>query len=204
MSALADIAPMAEQVVTSAGYAGLAAVMTAGELLPVPTEVVLPVVGLQVSAGQLLFWAATLAATLGSVLGAGALYAVGRWGGRPAVLRLSRVLRVSEARLSRAESWFARRGSVVVLLSRLVPGVRGLASVPAGTLRMPVGRFLALTALGSLGWNATLIGGGALLAARWQTVLDAVSGAAPYLAVGAAAAALVWTAHRGRSTAVRP
>jgi membrane protein DedA with SNARE-associated domain len=204
MSVLADIASIAEQVATSAGYAGLTVVMAAGEVLPIPSEVVLPLVGAQVSAGQLLFWAAALTATAGSVLGAWAQYAVGRWGGRPAVLRLSRLVGGTEERWSRAESWFARRGTVVVLLSRLVPGLRGLASLPAGTLRMPVGRFLALTAVGSFGWNATLIGGGVLLADRWQAVVAAVSGAAPYLALGGAVAALLWVSHRSRSLAARP
>ena len=204
MSVLADIATTAEQVATSAGYAGLAVVMTAGEVLPVPSEVVLPLVGAQVSAGLLSFWGAALAATLGSVLGAWALHTVGRRGGRPAVLRLSRLLGVTEERLSRAESWFARRGSGVVLLSRLVPGLRGLASLPAGTLRMPVGRFLTLTAVGACAWNAVLIGGGVLLAARWEAVAAAVSGAAPYLALGAAVTALFWVVHRGRSLPAGP
>jgi membrane protein DedA with SNARE-associated domain len=204
MSVLADIASSAEQVATSAGYAGLTVVMAAGEVLPIPSEVVLPLVGAQVSAGQLLFWAAALAATLGSVLGAWALYAVGRWGGRPAVLRVSRLVGGTDERWSRAETWFARHGTVVVVLSRLVPGLRGLVSVPAGTLRMPVGRFLALTAVGSFVWNATLIGGGVLLAERWRSVLDAVPVAAPYLAVGAAGALLLWLSHRSRSLAARP
>ncbi|WP_138759819.1 DedA family protein [Modestobacter altitudinis] len=204
MSAFADIASIAEQVATSAGYAGPAVVMAAGEVLPIPSEVVLPLVGAQVSAGQLLFWAATLAATLGSVLGAWALYAVGRWGGRPAVLRLSRLLGVREERMSRAESWFTRHGTVVVLVSRVVPGLRGLASVPAGTLRMPMARFLALTAVGAFCWNASLIGGGLLLADRWRSVLDAAAGAAPYLLLAAAVAALLWTSQRARFRAARP
>jgi membrane protein DedA with SNARE-associated domain len=203
VSVLADIATTAEQVATSAGYAGLAVVMTAGEVLPVPSEVVLPLVGAQVSAGVLSFWGAALAATLGSVLGAWALHTLGRRGGRPAVLRLSGLVGVTEERLSRAESWFARRGPGVVLLSRLVPGLRGLASFPAGTMGMPVGRFLALTAVGASCWNATLIGGGTLLTTWWQPVLAAVSAAAPYLALGAAGSALLWVSHRNRSLAVR-
>jgi membrane protein DedA with SNARE-associated domain len=204
MSALDGIATVAEQVVDSAGYAGLAAVMAAESVLPIPTEIVLPVVGLQVSAGQLLFWSATLAATAGSVMGAGVLYALGRWGGRPLVLRASRRLGLTEARLARIESWSIRRGDWIVLLARLLPGIRSAVSVPAGTLRMPMGRFLALTAVGSFGWNAALIGAGVLLADRWQAVVTAVSGAAPYLALGGAVAALLWVSHRSRSLAARP
>ena len=45
---------------------------------------------------------------------------------------------------------------------------------------MPMGRFLALTAVGSFAWNAALIGAGSLLADRWQAVLSAVSALAPY------------------------
>ena len=203
MSALDGIASGAEQLVHSAGYAGLALVMAGEAVLPIPSEVVLPVVGLQVSAGQLLFWAAALAATVGSVLGAAALYALGRWGGRPAALRLPRFLGLTEARLIRTESWFARHGTAIVLLGRLLPGLRTVVSVPAGTLRMPVGRFLGLTALGSLAWNAALLGTGVLLADRWTTVLTVASAALPYLLVTAASAALLLVVRRSRPLAVR-
>jgi membrane protein DedA with SNARE-associated domain len=197
MSVLDSIATAAEQVVHSVGYVGLSLVMLAENVLPIPSEVVLPVVGLQISSGQLVFWAATLAATVGSVLGAWLLYALGRTGGRPMVLRLPRFLGITEERLTRVESWFARRGDGIVLLARLVPGVRSLVSIPAGTLRMPVGRFLVFTALGSLVWNAALIGLGATLVSRWETVLGAASAAVPY-AVAAGAAGLLFVALRRR------
>jgi membrane protein DedA with SNARE-associated domain len=202
MSALDGIAAVAEQVAHGAGYAGLAAVMAAEAVLPIPSEVVLPVVGLEVSAGQLLFWVAVLAATTGSVIGAWALYAVGRWGGRPLTMRLSRLLGVSGARLARTESWFARRGAGIVLLGRLVPGVRGVVSVPAGTLRMPLGRFLALTAAGSLVWNAALIGAGAVLVDQEQVLLGALAAGAPYLLAAAAGGAVLLVLRRSRSLAV--
>jgi membrane protein DedA with SNARE-associated domain len=204
MSALDGIASTAEQVVQAAGYAGLAAVMAAESVLPVPSEVVLPVVGLQVSAGQLLFWAAVLAATAGSVLGASALYALGRWGGRPLALWAPRLLGGRQDRLARVESWFARRGSGIVLLGRLVPGVRSVVSIPAGTLRMPVGRFLVLTAVGSLGWNAALIGAGLALADQWRTVLTAIPAAVPYVVAASVVGGLLLALHRTRSLAVRP
>ena len=104
---------------------------------PIPSEVVLPLAGSQVAAGQLSFLVAVLAATAGSVLGAWALYALGRFGGRPALLRLLPLLRIDEQRLARAEAWFARHGDWLVLLGRLVPGLRALVSVPAGMGRMP-------------------------------------------------------------------
>ena len=186
------------------GYVGLAGVMLVENVVPpVPSELVLPMVGLQVSAGQLLFWAAALAATAGSVLGAWLLYGVGRLGGRPLVRRLPRFLGLTETRLDRTERWFARRGDAIVLLARLVPGLRSAVSVPAGTLRMPVGRFLLFTAIGSLAWNAALIWAGSAMAANWQSVLGAVSGASTWaLAAAAAAGMLALVVHRFRTARV--
>ncbi|SDX90984.1 membrane protein DedA, SNARE-associated domain [Modestobacter sp. DSM 44400] len=159
--------------------------------------------GLQVSAGQLLFWAAALSATAGSVLGAWALYALGRLGGRPMVLRLPRFLGVTGDRLDRTESWFARRGDGIVLLARLVPGLRSVVSIPAGTLRMPVGRFLLFTAVGSFAWNAALIALGTALAASWETVLTAVLSSASTYALAAIAVSGLLVLRRGRALRVR-
>jgi membrane protein DedA with SNARE-associated domain len=56
MSVLQGLATAAEGVVDGVGYAGLAGVMLVENVLPpVPSEVVLPMVGTQVAAGQLLF-----------------------------------------------------------------------------------------------------------------------------------------------------
>ena len=111
---------------------------------------------------------AVLAATIGSVAGALILYALGRIGGRPLLLRHGRILRLDERRLDRADDWFDAHGPKLVLLGRLVPGVRSVVSVPAGLSEMPVGRFVALTALGSAVWNAVLIGAGWALGSRWR------------------------------------
>jgi membrane protein DedA with SNARE-associated domain len=204
MSIVASLATAAEQVVDALGYAGLAAVMLVENVLPpVPSELVLPMVGLQVSAGRLLFWAAVLASTVGSVLGAWVLYAVGRLGGRPLSLRLFRLLGTTEARLDRTERWFAHRGEAIVLLARLVPGLRSAVSVPAGMLRMPVARFLAFTALGSMIWNGALIWLGTALAAHWESVVGAISGASTWaLAAGAGIGMLVFMARKVRTARV--
>src|SRR3954447_22547279 len=169
-----------------------------GVFPPIPSEVVLPLAGSQVASGQLSFLVAVLAATAGSVLGAWVLYALGRFGGRPALLRLHPLLRIDERRLARAEAWFARHGGWLVLLGRLVPGLRALVSVPAGMGRMPLWRFLGLTAIGSLAWNAGLIEIGNALAARWTEVEGVVSPASTGLLVAAAVALPAVWLWRGR------
>jgi membrane protein DedA with SNARE-associated domain len=55
-------------------------------------------------------------------VGALALHAIARFGGRSAVLRLRRVLRVDEDDLDRAESWFDRGGVLVGVFGRMIRG----------------------------------------------------------------------------------
>ncbi len=106
-----DLAGWVGRVVTAFGYPGLAALMLLENLFPpIPSEVVLPLAGFFVCRGELGFLGALLASTLGSLLGAFALYELGRWGGRPLVLRYQRMLRVKEADLDRADDWFDRYG----------------------------------------------------------------------------------------------
>jgi len=180
MSIVDSVLTLSVQFVDAVGYPGITAVMLAESVLPIPSTVVLPVIGLQVGSGALLFFLASLAATLGSVAGAWGLYRVGRAGGRRAALRLPAWVGVTEQRLAGAEPWFERWGDAVVLLGRLVPGVRSVVSIPAGTLHMPVARFLVLTFLGSLGWNASLIWVGWALASRWEAVAGGLSTASTY------------------------
>ena len=175
MSLVDGLLTWTEQLVQSAGSVGLAAVMAAEAVLPIPSEVVLPVVGTRVSAGGLTMVVAVLATTVGSVLGAALVYALARWGGRRWVTRLTRLLGISDERWARTEDWFARRGALVVLLGRLVPGVRCAVPVPAGSLRMPLARFLALTAVGSAVWNGAWIGAGAWLTAHWHALVTATT-----------------------------
>jgi membrane protein DedA with SNARE-associated domain len=203
MSVVGSVLDVAQGVGSWAGGLGLAAVMAVESVLPpIPSEIVLPLAGSQLAGGNLAFLIAVLAATVGSVIGAWGLYAVGRFGGRPLLLRLHPLLRIDEARLARAEAYFARRGDWLVLVGRLVPGVRALVSVPAGMARMPLGRFTALTAAGSFAWNAGLIEAGRLLAQRWAEVAAIVAPASAGLLVAALAAVpVVWVWRRARASA---
>lgn len=205
MSALTGIVDAVQSLVGAGHGWGLSAVMLVETVFPpVPSEVVLPLAGSQVASGQLSLLVAVLAATVGSVLGAWALYALGRFGGRPALRRLHPVLRIDEHRLARAQAWFDRHGNWVVVVGRLVPGLRALVSVPAGLGRMPLWRFLGLTAIGSMAWNAGLIEVGNALAARWtevETVASPAAGALLAATLVAIPAVWWWRRHRGAAPA---
>ncbi len=189
-----------ENAVTEAGYAGIAIVMAIETVFPpIPSELVLPLAGFQVARGTLGFVPALGASTLGAVFGALVLYAIARLGGRPLILRLHPLLRITERDMDRADRWFDRRAVPIVLFGRLVPGVRSLVSVPAGLSEMPLWRFLAATAAGALVWNAALLGAGALLGSQYDRVegyVGPVSTVVMVAVVLAAVAGLVWLRRR--------
>jgi membrane protein DedA with SNARE-associated domain len=140
-----------------------------------------------------------VAATLGSVAGAWALYLIAAWIGperlHGLVARYGRWFRISEEDLVRAEGWFDRRGGTAVLVCRCVPLVRSLVSVPAGFRHMNPVKFTLLTALGSAVWNIALISAGYALGDRWEEVGGYVS-YLQYLLYAVIAVAIGWFVWR--------
>jgi membrane protein DedA with SNARE-associated domain len=175
---------------------------------PIPSEVILPLAGFAAGQGKMSLFAAIAWTTLGSVVGALALYAVGAVLGRDRVRAIAaRLPLVKLSDVDRTEAWFARHGAKAVFLGRMIPIFRSLISVPAGVARMPVGTFLLYTTLGSLIWNVTFVLAGYLLGENWHTV-EAYAGTFQKLVIAACALAggcfvviRLMRARRERSTA---
>jgi membrane protein DedA with SNARE-associated domain len=168
--------------------------------IPIPSEVVMPFAGYLSYHGTLSLAAVVIAATLANVVGGLVAYAVGRVGGRPFILRYGRYILLSQRHLEQAESWFERRGDITVLICRMLPALRTFISLPAGVARMPVGRFLLYSAIGSLPWNFVLAYAGFKLGQYWSLVDTYVK---PLTYVGAlvlvAAVVWFWFGRRTRS-----
>ena len=159
---------------------------------PLPSEVILPLAGFAASRGDLGLVSAIVFTTLGSIVGALALYGVGAGLGRGRTRAIAEKLPLVKVRdIDKAEDWFDRHGPKAVLIGRLVPVVRSLISVPAGVERMSVALFLPLTAIGSLVWNSLLIVAGYQLGERWHVVESSV-GVFQKLVIAGAVAAVVW------------
>lgn len=197
---LASLSSISEQLVQQFGYLGLVLIMAVEHVFPpIPSELVLPLAGFEVGRGNLSLPGALLAATVGSLIGASALYLIARRGGRPLLLRLRGPLRVDQSALDRAERRFERHSAWIVLLGRMVPGLRSVVSLPPGLLHMPFGRYLALTAAGSLAWNALLIVLGQLLGSRWGDVAAVVGPIAQLVLIASIPLGLGWILLRRRA-----
>jgi membrane protein DedA with SNARE-associated domain len=158
-------------IVDSAGYLGLFGLMLLECVFPpIPSEAILPFAGFVVAQGDMNYLAAVAAATAGSMVGNLLLYAAGRFGGQPLVERHGRRVGATPERIAAFDRWMLRWGTIVILAARAVPLARTAISVPAGLAAYPVGRFAALTLIGSLIWNGALIGAGWALDDAWREV----------------------------------
>ncbi|HEY7983488.1 MAG TPA: DedA family protein [Ktedonobacterales bacterium] len=99
---------------------------------------------------------AVLAASTAAVfVGSSALFTVVRWGGRPLVDRYGKYLRIRPERLAWLERGFARRGTTIMVVGRLIPGLRIITTVVAGLSAMSYRRFAFSVTLAGAIW-ATL------------------------------------------------
>lgn len=189
-------------ILADLGYFGLFLLMIAETVFPpIPSEVVLPFAGYLVERGEFAFVGAVAASTIGSLTGAILLYELARRGGRPFAKRFVRFARQDPAKLETAELWFERRGWLMVLGGRCVPGVRSLVAIPAGVLRMSRAEYIVLTLIGSAVWNTLLIGAGYLLGTQWERVGDVLGPVSTPLIIALVLGAggwLLWRALRQR------
>ena len=131
----------------------------------------MPFVGFLVADGKWSLSAAVFATSLGSVVGSLISYFMGAYGGKPLVLRVGRYLLLDEHDLTITEKFFNRRsGLLTVFVSRFVPVVRHLISIPAGVGKMPLLPFILVTAIGATMWNSFLLYCGMVLREHWNIV----------------------------------
>jgi membrane protein DedA with SNARE-associated domain len=126
------------------------------------------VFGASVGFGPGAFVVMAVAGTLGYLAGAIVGWLVGLYGGRPLLERRGRWLHVTPDRLERAERWFARWGTVGVLVGRVTPIVRSFVSIPAGVLEMPLAPYTLLTLIGSAVWAFAIAGIGYALGSSYH------------------------------------
>ena len=173
---LSQLASWVETVIEKIGYLGVGLLVGLENIIPViPSEIVQPYAGFVAQKDG--FGAVVLmilVATIGSVVGSLAMYAIAASIGpvrlRAFVIRYGSWVGISEHELTRAENWFDRRATISVLVGRCVPLIRAVVSIPAGFRRMKLLPYTLYTAIGSLVWNILLIGAGALLGDNWERV----------------------------------
>jgi membrane protein DedA with SNARE-associated domain len=167
---LAPVAAFIISVISAGGYVGIALLMAIeSACIPLPSEIIMPFSGYLVWRGDLdLVWVAT-AGAIGCNLGSIPAYALGKYGGRPAVERFGKYVLMNMHDLDLAERFFDRFGAAAVFIGRLLPLIRSFIAFPAGMARMRQLRFHIYTFLGSWPWCFALAWIGMKLGERWHS-----------------------------------
>jgi membrane protein DedA with SNARE-associated domain len=141
------------------GYFAVALLMgIESSILPLPSEVVIPPAAHLAHTGQipLSLWGIVLAGTIGSWLGAAAMYWAAAFAGRPLFMKYGRIVMITPQKIEGAERWSKHYGSMGIFISRMLPVVRHLIGIPAGIVRMDFGLYSLFTLAGSAIWCSVL------------------------------------------------
>ena len=166
------IANTAVAFIAATSYPGIFLLMVLESMVfPVPSEAVMPFAGFLIVTGQFTFTGVIIASTLGSIVGSLASYAMGFYGGKPFILKFGKYLLLDSHDLEITERFFAKRGELTIFISRFIPVIRHLISIPAGLGKMNIWKFIIYTILGAGMWNAFLTYVGFKLKENWTEVM---------------------------------
>ena len=160
-------------VIDQIGLVGAALIIALEVIVPpIPSEAILLLTGFNVALGTFSFIEALIATTLGALLGATLLYAVGYFFTEERleaiVGKYGKYVGLPLKDLKRTMDWFERYGGLLVLFGRMFPIIRSLVSIPAGLVKMGLAKFYLFSSLGIITWNTIWITIGLTLGENWK------------------------------------
>lgn len=190
-------------LIAGGGYVLLTVLMALESMIaPVPSEAVMPFAGFLVYEGRFTFANVAFYSTLGSIIGSLLSYYAGLLGGRPLIEKYGRFLLLNKGHLEETEKFFSKFGDKTIFVSRFIPVVRHLISIPAGVGRMNILKFSFYTIVGACLWNMFLAYVGYELKTRWTTVLQYTS-AIDLLILAAIVALIAYLVYKRRKVKSR-
>lgn len=166
------------EIMNGYGYIGIGLLILIENLFPpIPSEVILTFGGFMTIDSTMTILGVILVSTLGSLLGAIALYYVGKILNKDRLKKLvtskyGKLLRVKPDDIESADKWFLNKGNKTVFFCRFIPVVRSLISIPAGMSEMPMIKFIIYTTIGSAIWNTVLVCVGAFAGDKKDYILS--------------------------------
>lgn len=166
------------EIMNNFGYIGVFLLIAIENIFPpIPSEVILLFGGFMTTFTDMNIIGVIIASTLGSLVGAIALYYIGKILNKERLKKIitskyGKLLRLTPKDIDKADNWFDTKGNKTVFFCRFIPLIRSLISIPAGMSEMPMKKFLIYTVAGSTIWNAALTIAGSIVGDKWEDILD--------------------------------
>ena len=126
--------------------------------LPIPCAPWLLAAGALAAQGQLNLFAGLAATLLACLIADAVWFYLGRYGGSRVLQFLCRVSLEPDSCVRRTENIFERHGMRTVVAAKFLPGLGTVIPPLAGAFGIPLGKFLAYDALGSLLYGGVFLG----------------------------------------------
>lgn len=124
---------------------------------PLPSELVLPLVGILALKLDMSLSLVIIASILGGLFGSIINYYLGYKFGQPLLALIKNKYPKTKKSIKASYRWLAKYEKVSVMLSRLVPLARTFISIVAGVTKMNVVEFALYSGIGIAVWNTILI-----------------------------------------------
>lgn len=125
-----------------------------------PAGVIMPLAGMFAARGEINFAAAIAITVAAGLAGSLVLYALGRSGGDIFLKKYYKRFPKHRELIEEKMTFLREKGGVGIFVSKLIPMVRTLVSIPAGVIRMDLTRYIVSSTLGITVWNLIFVGGG--------------------------------------------
>jgi membrane protein DedA with SNARE-associated domain len=143
---------------------------------PVTNEFVLLFSGYLAYTAVLNLWLVVLTAVSADCIGTTILYAVFYWFGNHIMDRHPRWLPVTPAHIDRIKQKISERQHWGIYVGRMIPFLRGYASVAAGILPIKPQIFIPTVIVSAITWSGGYVIAGRLLGPYWRQVAERIGG----------------------------
>ena len=128
-----------------------------------PAGVIMPLAGIWAARGDISFPAVMVLSVAAGLTGSWLLYFLGRWGGKKALGFYFKKFPAHREVVESKMEMLREKGSVGVFVSKLLPMVRTIISIPAGMVEMNFVKYTISSVLGIFVWNLVFVVAGYFL-----------------------------------------
>lgn len=171
-------------IIESLGYLGVFfSVFLEYACLPLPSEILLPFIGVLSSYGTFNLITAIFVSVFAGLLGSTICYYIGYFGGSPIIDWLSSKSSGAKKSLNKLNIFLTKYDKYAVLMARMFPLTRTYVSLGVGALKMKYRTFISYSFVGIVIWNSILISLGYFLGEN-TPLIESILSKYSFIAIG--------------------
>ncbi|WP_270566239.1 DedA family protein [Clostridium beijerinckii] len=156
-----EIGYVAVVIITAMEYAGFPMM---------PSEVILPAIGILAAKGEITYLGALSFSILGGLIGSLLCYFLGYYGGGVLIEKIIIKFPKTKKNIETINNWFEKYGKLAIFFARLVPLTRTYISIIAGTAKFNKKTFILFSVMGIIIWNSILVSLGYFIGHNWSYI----------------------------------